>query len=236
MYKKEISSKSLAKIINMIHGFGAWHCDPSVTLVTTHVPSSQRRPSNPSTLLRAYLLPFWYQSTTYLDLLAPEYHRVYTPANKAKSKISHLKILNTTSMQVTSCAIHVLRCVVSWGSWQNQKEAKLCLMTAAVTSDAGYILVLGSTRRKLQRNGNLFCKYHWKMLSCPLPNFDSVTWTNWFPSADIYNVSIFGTFATRTALHMTSFSKYKSARFFVLLLFTTGPCWSCPQRSGWGHR
>ena len=109
-------------------------------------------------------------------------------------------------------------------------------MTAAVTSDAGYILVLGSTRRKLQRNGNLFRKYHWKMLSCLLPNFDSMTWTNWFPSADIYNVSIFGTFATRTALHMTSFWKYKSARFFVLLLFTTGPCWSCPQRSGWGHR
>ena len=109
-------------------------------------------------------------------------------------------------------------------------------MTAAVTSDAGYILVLGSTRRKLQGNGNLFCKYHWKMLSCLLPNFDSMTWTNWFPSADIYNVSIFGTFATRTALHMTSFSKYKSARFLVLLLFTTGPCWSCPQRSGWGRR
>ena len=39
----------VAMIINVMHEGGAWHGDPSVTSVTTHVPSSQRQPSHPPT-------------------------------------------------------------------------------------------------------------------------------------------------------------------------------------------
>ena len=51
---KNISSKVGTTIINVMHGFGAWHRDPSVTLVTTDVAGSQRQPTNPSTLFPAW--------------------------------------------------------------------------------------------------------------------------------------------------------------------------------------
>ena len=95
-------------IINVMHEGGAWHGDPSVTSVTTHVPSSQRQPSHP---------PTWAKNITTTSLNDNPCNAKYifckqsTPTTRATFALTFIK-----TILVSICPL-----AVAWGLCQNQR-------------------------------------------------------------------------------------------------------------------
>ena len=98
----------VAMIINVMHEGGVWHGDPSVTSVTTHVPSSQRQPSHP---------PTWAKNITTTSLNDNPCNAKYifckqsTPTTRATFALTFIK-----TILVSICPL-----AVAWGLCQNQR-------------------------------------------------------------------------------------------------------------------